>query len=144
MLYNLNIFKSINTKNLTVLDMSLCNFLSDFDSIDYIVKHENLRELNLCHIDVLSKSKDLTSYLVNNLPMYLEKLCLICIDCLSDSHVKALTNRCKNLVELDLFGCFDITKTSIIDIIRQSPELVKLDISLTKTGKDSAILRGQL
>ena len=124
--------------------MSLCNFLSDFESIDYIVKHENLRELNLCHIDVLSKSKELTSYLVNNLPIYLEKLCLICIDCLSDSHVKALTKRCKNLIELDLFGCFDITKTSIIDIIRQSPELVKLDVSLTKIGKDSARIKAMM
>ena len=52
--------------------------------------------------------------------------------CLLDDHVKVIANRCKKLTELDLFGTRDVTNKSVAYVVEKLPELVKLDISLTK------------
>ena len=83
---------------------------------------------------------ELMSLPINDLPFVdLRKLCLMGLDCLSDEHVKVLVNRCNKLIELDLFGCFLVSKTSVANIIEQLPELVKIDLSLTKTSTNGLI-----
>ena len=125
-------------QNLSVLDLSAISGMH-LESIKHIVKCVKLTELNLCFIDILSKYADVLYYLVKHMPVDLRKLCLMGLDCLSDEHVKVLVNRCNKLIELDLFGCFLISKTSVVNIIEQLPELVKIDLSLTKISTNGLI-----
>ena len=156
------ILYSINNENLKVLDLSCCSGLTiDTDtgseeSIDKVLKCESslkkLMELNLCFIEILSKCDklielslwftevlldcpDLINRLVNNIPPNLKKLSLGGF-CLLDDHVKVIANRCKKLTELDLYGTYKgpVTNKSITYIVEKLPELVKLDVSLTKVG----------
>ena len=146
------IINSINNENLKVLDLSCCSGLT-IDT-DKVLRSESflnkLSELNLCFIKILSKcdklielslcftevwlnSPEFGNRLVNNIPPNLEKLSLGGF-CLLDDHVKVIANRCRKLTELDLYGTYKITNRSIAYIVEKLPELVKLDISLTKVG----------
>ena len=138
---NTNIFSDLlmnSHQNLSVLDLSAISGMH-LESIKHIVKCVKLTELNLCFIDILSKYADVLYYLVKHMPVDLRKLCLMGLDCLSDEHVKVLVNRCNKLIELDLFGCFLVSKTSVANIIEQLPELVKIDLSLTKISTNGLI-----
>ena len=127
---NKKILNSMNKENLKVLDLSCCSEVT-IESVDKILKCDKLTELNLCFIDVFSTSPDLVNHLINNILPNLEKLSLRGF-CLLDDHVKVIVNRCKKLTELDIFGTQNVTNKSIAYVVEKLPELVKLDISLTK------------
>lgn len=132
---NTNAFSEvlINSPKLSILDLSTIRGLQ-LESIKHIVNCVELKELNLAFNDIFSKCADVLYYLVKNLPVGLRKLSFMGLDCLSVDHVKVLVNRCPKLTELDMFGCFNVSKNSVPHIIEKLSELEKLDLSLTKTS----------
>ena len=144
--FYLDTFKSINFKNIQVLNLSNAQvgFIRPLQFFQYICKSKKLTQLNLSDVNILedwAKRGDYITwidYLVMNLPVTMEKFSIRgnLGYYLKDNHVEVLVKRCKQLTELDLSG-IKITNKSLSNIIDESRELVKLDIS----GKENGITK---
>lgn len=79
---------------------------------------------------LMAYHSEVIKYLVEHLPVDVEKVSLSGIHCLTDEHIETLVSRCKKIKELELCGCRSITVNSLTSIAKHLEQLVKLDVSM--------------
>ena len=132
---NPNAMKSLCHQTLQTLDLSCFEGLN-LELTTNILSCQTLTEVSFRSIvlDYVDDANNFVQYLVENLSSDIKKVSLGDIDCLTDEHVNSLVKRCKNIQELELWGCRNITENSLTSIVEHCDQMVKLDVSLTNIG----------
>ena len=124
---------SCNYEQIQTLDLNSFRGL-DLELMKKILSCKALTEFSFRNHPIQYNSDWLVQYFVENVSSDVEKVSIGGMTCLNDKHVKILVKRCKKIKELELFGCRNITETSLTSIVEHSDQMVKLDISKTNIG----------
>ena len=127
-----NVLKYLNPQKLQCLDLTSFSGL-DLDCIKHLLKSETLTEISFRDIKKLGYFKEWIEYVVNNLPMNLEKISLGGLESLENEHVIKLVKKHKNLKQLELHGS-PVENEALESIIEHAHNLEKLDVSFTRIG----------
>ena len=123
---------NLNPQKLKTLDLSSLNGI-DHQCIQHILKSETLTEISFRDIKKLGYFKEWIEYVVNNLPINLEKISLGGLESLENEHVIKLVKKHKNLKQLELHGS-PVENEALESIIEHAHNLEKLDVSFTRIG----------